>query len=62
VGALWQVDDASTAQLMESLYEKIGAGQAPADAMREAKLSMLKSGSIYRKPFYWAAFVLYSGL
>ena len=61
VGALWQVDDASTAQLMESLYEQMGAGQSPEDAMRAAKLAMLKSGSIYRKPFYWAAFVLYSG-
>src|SRR5262249_17602959 len=62
VGALWRVDDASTAQLMESLYEHIGAGQTPAEAMRTAKLAMLKSGSVYRKPFYWAAFVLYSGL
>ncbi len=62
VGALWQVDDASTAQLMGALYDKIGAGQAPADAIREAKLRMLRSGSIYRKPLYWAAFVLYSGL
>jgi CHAT domain-containing protein len=62
VGALWQVDDASTAQLMESLYEQIGAGQPPAAAIRTAKLAMLKSGTIYRKPFYWAAFVLYSGL
>ncbi|HEX6462797.1 MAG TPA: CHAT domain-containing tetratricopeptide repeat protein [Vicinamibacterales bacterium] len=61
VGALWLVDDASTAQLMESLYEQIGKGQTPADAMRSAKLTMLNSGSIYRKPFYWAAFVLYSG-
>jgi CHAT domain-containing protein/tetratricopeptide (TPR) repeat protein len=61
VGALWQVDDASTARLMESLYEQIGAGETPAHAMRAAKLAMLKSGSVYRKPFYWAAFVLYSG-
>ena len=62
VGALWQVDDASTARLMESLYDQIGAGRPPADAMRAAKLAMLKSGSVYRKPFYWAAFVLYSGV
>src|SRR5262249_20725559 len=61
VGALWQVGDASTADVMESVYEQIGGGQAPADAMRAAKLAMLKSGSVYRRPFYWAAFVLYSG-
>src|SRR5262249_9835948 len=29
VGALWQVDDASTAELMESVYDQIGEGQAP---------------------------------
>jgi CHAT domain-containing protein len=62
VGALWRVDDASTAKLMESVYDQIGAGQTAADAMRKAKLDMLNSGSVYRRPFYWAAFVLYSGV
>lgn len=62
VGALWPVDDASTAQLMESLYRQIRLGRTPADALRSAKLAMLRTGSTYRKPYYWAPFVLYAGV
>jgi hypothetical protein len=29
-------------------------------ALRSAKLSLLHSNSIYRKPLYWAPFQLYS--
>ena len=33
----------------------------PAAALREAKLSLLHSQSVYKRPFYWAPFVLYEG-
>lgn len=62
VAALWQVDDASTAALMTGLYQRLMAGEEPAEALRAAKLAMLKSESVYRKPYYWAPFVLYSGV
>jgi CHAT domain-containing protein len=29
--------------------------------LRTAKLAMLHSSSIYRLPFYWAAFQVYTG-
>jgi CHAT domain-containing protein/tetratricopeptide (TPR) repeat protein len=61
IAALWEVNDASTAQLMDRMYAGIAAGESPADALREAKLAMLKSDTIYRRPFYWAPFVIYSG-
>ncbi len=61
IAALWEVNDASTAQLMDRLYAGIAAGQSPADALRAAKLAMLKSDTIYRRPFYWAPFIIYSG-
>ena len=32
----------------------------PTDALRAAKLKMLRSNTIYRKPRYWAPFVMYS--
>jgi CHAT domain-containing protein/tetratricopeptide (TPR) repeat protein len=61
IAALWEVNDASTAQLMDRLYAGIAAGESPADALRAAKLAMLRSDTIYRRPFYWAPFVIYSG-
>jgi CHAT domain-containing protein len=61
VAALWQVDDASTAALMTGLYQRLMAGEEPTEALRATKLAMLKSDSVYRKPYYWAPFVLYSG-
>jgi CHAT domain-containing protein len=62
VAALWQVDDASTAELMTAMYQRLMAGETPAEALRAAKLAMLRSRSVYRKPYYWAPFVLYSGM
>jgi CHAT domain-containing protein len=61
ISALWEVSDASTPQLMKSLYEGLHRGEDPAAALRNAKLSLLHSNSIYKKPFYWAPFQLYSG-
>jgi CHAT domain-containing protein len=60
IAGLWNVEDASTAQLMESLYRQIRLGRTPAEALREAKLGLLKSGTAYRKPYYWGPFLLYT--
>ncbi len=60
VAGLWDVDDQSTALLMERFYARLGAGAAPAVALRDAKLSLLKSGGNFRKPYYWAAFAVFS--
>lgn len=61
IGALWQADDAATPQLMDRLYGELSAGAAPDAALRTAKLSLIHSSSVYRKPLYWAAFQLYAG-
>jgi CHAT domain-containing protein len=61
IGALWEVSDASTPQLMDKLYGELVRGQDPASALRAAKLALLHSGSVYQKPFYWAPFQLYTG-
>lgn len=61
IAALWEVSDASTPQLMDRLYGELSRGQDPASALRTAKLSLLKSESVFMKPFYWAPFQLYSG-
>jgi CHAT domain-containing protein len=61
IGALWEVSDASTPQLMDSLYNGLSHGEDPASALRAAKLSLLHSDSVFRRPFYWAPFQLYTG-
>jgi len=61
IGALWEVNDASTPALMDQLYTDLEKGRSPADALRAAKLRMLHSQDIYRKPYYWAPFQLYMG-
>jgi CHAT domain-containing protein/tetratricopeptide (TPR) repeat protein len=62
IAALWEVNDASTPQLMDQMYSAIVAGEEPAAALRDAKLALLHSPSVYRRPFYWAPFVLYEGI
>jgi CHAT domain-containing protein/Tfp pilus assembly protein PilF len=61
IGALWDVSDSSTPQLMDGMYSRLTAGSTPDSALREAKLSLLHSDGVYRKPIYWAAFQLYTG-
>jgi CHAT domain-containing protein len=65
VAALWEVSNApSTAQLMDAFYKGLSLGQDPASALRDAKLSLLRSpkaNSAFKKPYYWAPFQLYSG-
>jgi len=60
IGALWEVSDVSTPQLMDELYRELEKGKTPDAALRDAKLRLLNSTS-YRKPFYWAPFQLYTG-
>ncbi len=50
IGALWDVSDASTPELMEHLYDGIAAGQPPDVSLRAAKLELLHSRGVFRKP------------
>ncbi len=61
IGALWQVNDRSTPLLMDRFYAEIQKGRSPADALRLAKLDLLRSNSSFRKPIYWAPFQFYVG-
>jgi CHAT domain-containing protein/Flp pilus assembly protein TadD len=60
IGALWEVSDSSTPQLMDHLYGELADGRDPDVALRAAKLALLHSNSVFRKPFYWAPFQLYT--
>jgi CHAT domain-containing protein/tetratricopeptide (TPR) repeat protein len=61
IASLWEVNDDSTPQLMDGLYKGLSAGQDPATALRNAKLTLVRSQGNFRKPFYWAPFQLYAG-
>jgi CHAT domain-containing protein len=61
IGALWEVNDASTPLLMDRLYGELEAGHTPDAALRAAKLSLIHSPGVYRKPLYWGGFQLYAG-
>jgi CHAT domain-containing protein len=61
IASLWEVNDDSTPKLMDELYKGVKAGQDPATALRNAKLSLVRSSGTFRKPFYWAPFQLYAG-
>lgn len=60
IAGLWDVNDQSTAALMDVLYRELAAGKPPAAALRAAKLSLIESPGNLRKPYYWAPFQLYT--
>jgi CHAT domain-containing protein len=61
IGALWEVSDSAAPQLMDKLYDGLSRGQDPASALRAAKLALLHSEGVFRRPYYWAPFQLYAG-
>ncbi|MEO8373307.1 MAG: CHAT domain-containing protein, partial [Candidatus Solibacter sp.] len=60
IAGLWDVNDQSTAALMDVLYRELAAGKTAAVALRTAKLSLIQSSGNLRKPYYWAPFQMYT--
>ena len=56
--SLWQVNDASTSQLMIDFYRNMLNGESKPTALREAKLALIENDPKYAGPYYWAPFVL----
>ena len=56
--SLWPVADASTATLMQHFYQHLLTGTDKAEALRQAKLEMLRAGGPWAHPYHWAPFVL----
>ena len=64
VGALWEVNDSAAPQIMDTFYSEMSKGEDPASALRIAKLALLHNQDpeiVFKKPFYWAPFQLYTG-
>ena len=54
VMSLWKVPDKQTQELMSDFYRRILAGEARAEALRQAQLAMKQK---YPDPYYWGAFI-----
>lgn len=55
--SLWQVDDESTREIMESFYRHLKAGMPKHGALQQAKLDYL-TAKHKTHPYFWAPFVL----
>ena len=58
VAGLWNVSDESARHLMPRFYRGIRDGMPPADALRAAKLEVMKG---YKSPHDWAVFEMFTG-
>jgi CHAT domain-containing protein len=56
VVSLWNVSDSSTRQLMRAFYGGLARGTGRAEALRRAKLQLLRQPQ-FAHPYYWAAFI-----
>jgi len=57
VVSLWNVNDAATAEMMKQFYTNLRNGMARDEALRQAKLGLMRANSAWRHPYYWAPFV-----
>lgn len=66
--SLWDVQDQSTSLLMELFYKHVKEGESHAEALRQAKLSLMRSKTHLKatgketsleSPFFWAPFIYF---
>jgi len=60
IASLWDVDDASSVQIMRHLYAEIAARQPPARALRAAKLALMRSSGRYKPPYFWGSLQVFT--
>jgi CHAT domain-containing protein len=60
IASLWDVDDAGSVPIMRHLYAEIAAGQAPAPALRAAKLALMRSSDRYKPPYFWGSLQVFT--
>lgn len=65
VFSLWQINDLSTSQVMQSFYKNLNQSQSTYYSNRQSKLDYLQDkriSNIKKSPYYWGAFVYYGTL
>lgn len=58
VSSLWNVNDASTEEIMVNYYTNLAAGLAKDEALRSAQLTFMDNYQGDAHPFYWAPFIV----
>jgi CHAT domain-containing protein len=58
VASLWPAEDTYTKGLMEAFYRHLAQGETKKEALRQAKMDMLREFGDAVPPLYWAGFVL----
>ncbi|MCB0785373.1 MAG: CHAT domain-containing protein, partial [Flavobacteriales bacterium] len=59
VMALWQVDEKSTAEILDRFYDGLADGLPKHEALRRAKLDFLdRAAGELALPYYWGGLVL----
>ena len=56
VASLWDVDDRSTATLMEDFYQHLAKGESIATALRSSQVEFIKTYGEKASPYLWAGF------
>ncbi len=57
---IWNVDDTAAPLLMQEFYKDWRARGNSAEALRNAKLRLMRSGGAFRKPYYWGPFEIFT--
>jgi CHAT domain-containing protein len=63
--SLWQINDLSTSQIMQSFYENYNTSESAYLANHQSKIDYLENEAISnakKSPYYWGAFVYYGKL
>ncbi|MEH1770586.1 MAG: CHAT domain-containing protein [Nostoc sp.] len=55
IASLWSIDDFSTSEIMNQLYQELNKGSTRAKALQQAQLALLKKE---KRPYFWASFIL----
>jgi CHAT domain-containing protein len=56
IASAWQADDAATSALMEALHRRLSQGEAPAAALRDAQLELLRRNGSLGTEATWGGF------
>ena len=60
VMSLWEIDEKTSAEIIESFYENLSDGMPKNEALRQAKLYYLKDAKgELKNPYYWSGLVLF---
>jgi CHAT domain-containing protein/predicted negative regulator of RcsB-dependent stress response len=60
IAGLWDISDKSTSDIMIDLYSNVANGRVPDEALRDAKLAVLRRSGPLGRAYYWGPFQDYT--